>query len=371
MEKNKICVYAICKNEEQFVNKWLESMKEADYIVVLDTGSEDNTYELLKNDERVYRTEQKIISPWRFDTARNESMKLIPEDANILVCTDLDEVLEPGWAQVLRDKWIEGFHLRATYKYAWAHNESGEPTTIFQYDKIHSRDWVWNFPVHEMLVRKNDLLNGSYYIDQTLMVFDEIYLHHYPDRSKSRSSYLPLLELRKSEHPEDYYGKIYLAHEYYYRGFYGKAIAELQDILDNYADKYSELERASCYLFMGDSYRELKDYASCITAYQQAILIDNTYREPYINLAVVLNEIGYYHQAIGVIDDCLEKTYRHYNWLERGTTWTHEPYDALAVSYYWIGDYNKSLINIYKALYYCPNDERLLINLRLIEEKIF
>ena len=40
---NKICVYAICKNEEKFVDKWLESMSEADYIVVLDTGSTDNT----------------------------------------------------------------------------------------------------------------------------------------------------------------------------------------------------------------------------------------------------------------------------------------------------------------------------------------
>ena len=39
----KICVYAICKNEEKFVPKWVESMKEADEIYVLDTGSTDNT----------------------------------------------------------------------------------------------------------------------------------------------------------------------------------------------------------------------------------------------------------------------------------------------------------------------------------------
>ena len=30
----KICVYAICKNELKFVDKWLENMSEADYIVV-------------------------------------------------------------------------------------------------------------------------------------------------------------------------------------------------------------------------------------------------------------------------------------------------------------------------------------------------
>ena len=36
-----VCVYAICKNEAQFADRWMDSMSEADYIVVLDTGSED------------------------------------------------------------------------------------------------------------------------------------------------------------------------------------------------------------------------------------------------------------------------------------------------------------------------------------------
>ena len=44
----KICVYAIAKNEEQFVPKWVDSMQEADGIYVLDTGSTDHTAELLR-----------------------------------------------------------------------------------------------------------------------------------------------------------------------------------------------------------------------------------------------------------------------------------------------------------------------------------
>ena len=99
----KICVYAICKNELKFVEQWLENMSEADYIVVLDTGSTDGTYEKLKEDSRVTLVKQQEIKPWRFDVARNESMKLIPDDADILVCTDFDELFEPGWAQFLRD----------------------------------------------------------------------------------------------------------------------------------------------------------------------------------------------------------------------------------------------------------------------------
>ena len=88
---NKICIYTICKNEIQFVDRWLESMKEADSIVVLDTGSTDGTYEYLQAKQKDYPqliVRQQVINPWRFDVARNESMRDIPADCNILMSTD-------------------------------------------------------------------------------------------------------------------------------------------------------------------------------------------------------------------------------------------------------------------------------------------
>lgn len=57
MKDWKVCVYAICKDEMKFLDKWLDSMSEADYIVVLDTGSIDGSYEFLKNDPRCTRVE--------------------------------------------------------------------------------------------------------------------------------------------------------------------------------------------------------------------------------------------------------------------------------------------------------------------------
>ena len=366
---SKICIYAICKNEKQFIDKWLDSMSEADYIVVLDTGSTDGTYELLKSDPRVFKCEQKIINPWRFDVARNESMKLIPEDANILFCTDLDELLDKGWSKPLREQWIDGFHKRGYYTYAWSHLPNGAPGRVFTYDKIHSRDWHWQFPVHEMLVLDNDTQDLPY--EQIIDFGDSIYLHHWQVTKDSRDSYLNLLELRKQEYPHDYYGKIYLAHEYYYRGFYQKSIDELQDILNNYSEHYTSLEQASCYLFIGDAYKALEQYSDSITAYQQALLIEPTYREPYLNLANLLNNLQYYHWSIGIIQECLSKTYRHYTWLERDTSWTYEPYDLLGIAYYYIGDYNNSFINAHKALQYDTTDERLIYNLKFSEDKIY
>ena len=68
MSQYKVCVYAISKNEEQFVERWMDSVSEADMVIVCDTGSTDNTVEKLRaNGANVY---QISVSPWRFDTAR-------------------------------------------------------------------------------------------------------------------------------------------------------------------------------------------------------------------------------------------------------------------------------------------------------------
>ena len=45
----KIAIYTICKNEEKFIKQWVSSAKEADHVVVTDTGSTDNSTKLLQD----------------------------------------------------------------------------------------------------------------------------------------------------------------------------------------------------------------------------------------------------------------------------------------------------------------------------------
>lgn len=367
---NKICVYAICKNEIQFVDKWLGSMSEADYIVILDTGSTDGTFEKLKTDPRVTRVEQKIYDPWRFDNARNDALLLCPEDTDIFVSTDLDEIFDSGWSEPLREQWIRGIHVRALYKYAWSHNTKGEPERVFYYDKIHGPNWYWKAPVHEYLT--SDEYDEEYTKNHSLDLFGSIFLHHYPDQSKSRGSYLPLLELRAEEDPNDYNGLYYYAHELYYRGYYEKSISVLDDILndDRFEGIRTPLEVAACYLFMGDSFLGLNSQEAAISAYNSAIAAEPTYREPYLQLAKVYLDKGYNNIAIGIVKDAIEKSYRHYTWLERDLSWKEEPYDILALAYSAIGDYKSAYTNAVKALMENTSDERLLYNAKAIGDKL-
>ena len=95
MKDNKPYVVAlgICKNEENNLARWYENVsKIAEEVYLLDTGSTDTT---------VYQAEKLGINVnhfWFFEgsfsfaMARNEALRFIPNDADWIIFTDIDEV---------------------------------------------------------------------------------------------------------------------------------------------------------------------------------------------------------------------------------------------------------------------------------------
>ncbi len=68
----KVAVYTIALNEEKHVQRWYDSAKDADYLLIADTGSTDKTVELAKSlGINVIHIK---IDPWRFDDARNAAL---------------------------------------------------------------------------------------------------------------------------------------------------------------------------------------------------------------------------------------------------------------------------------------------------------
>ena len=178
----RIAVYAICKNESQFVDRWMDSMSEADQVVVLDTGSTDDTVERLK--KRGAQVTVELISPWRFDVARNRSLDLVSEDTDICVCTDLDEVFHPGWRAALERAWQPGAG-QATYRYTWSFNPDGSEGVVFWYEKAHARyGYQWIHPVHEVLKWVGEGVPGP------TVTVEGMQLDHHPDPTKSRGCLL-------------------------------------------------------------------------------------------------------------------------------------------------------------------------------------
>ena len=353
----KICVYAICKNEEKFAKRWYNSMKEADKIFVLDTGSTDGSVDTLKKLGVVVKQEE--IKPWRFDVARNKSLDMVDEDADICVCTDLDEVFEAGWREKLEKIWVGGT-TRASYTYNWSLDDDDNPIVSFYSDKIHARDgYKWTHPVHEVLS----------YDGAEKRVFDEsIVINHYPDRSKSRGSYLPLLELSVKEDPEDDRNTHYLGREYMYYERWNEAIDTLIRHLNLKRATWKD-ERCASMRFIGRCYKHLNRPLEAEMWYQRALKEAPHLKEAYTELALLYYDEGEYAKAIPLLEKALSIKKGYKTYITEWFSTDFSIYDVLSICYFNLGNYQKSLDYIDKALD-INKDERLVKNRKLILEKM-
>lgn len=356
---NKICVYAICKNESKFAERWYNSMKEADCVVVLDTGSTDDTVEKLKSLGAVVT--QKIINPWRFDVARNEAMKLVPEDCNIFVSTDLDEYFDSGWAQPLREKWVDGQHQQCFYTY-YLSNRFGQPYQKILYNKIHGRGWYWKYPVHELLLRESD--NSEVMTpEQKLNLSESIVLYHYPDTTKSRSNYIDLLELRAKEDPKDFYGLYYLAVEYEKIDIKKSIETAIRgiEVSDNDFFKFIFM------IYVALKFEELEKYEVALTYFVNAIKLCNEFRFVFLHIAKIqFNIYKNYDEAYKILMDGLKYSWHHDYWFEREEGWGSDYYDLISLSAYYSDRKSESLIFAIIANDKDKENDRLKNNIKTI-----
>lgn len=267
-------------------------------------------------------------------------MKLIPRDTDICVCTDFDEVFEPGWAQVLRDNWRPE-DTRCHYTYAWSHNDLGEPQDVFKYDKIHTLDYHWIFPVHEVLM-PNDLSKPEKVFDAE----DHIYLHHLQDKTKDRTNYIDLLKQSVKERPDNAHCRMLLAREYLVKQDYNTAREEYLACLE-----YKDIKEPKNKLILLEVLGRLGElYYWCtnekgkgLQYFLQFMKEDPTYREPYFCLADIYNYEGLYQLSIATTKAGLENSVRHYSWVERADFWIAKGEELLLHSYYALKDYKNGV----------------------------
>lgn len=358
MKKRKIYVYAITKNEEKFAKRWYDSMKEADHVYVLDTGSTDDTVSILEKLGATVKT--KIINPWRFDVARNESLKLVPEDADICVCTDLDEVIEPGWRKKLEEIW-EDDTSRLRYNYNWSFDEHGNPAVNFYIEKIHSRkNYEWTHPVHEVLSYKGN--------NEVFKTTDEITVNHYPDNTKSRGSYLSLLELSVKEDPEDDRNTHYLGREYMFHGRWNESIDTLIKHLSLKKATWKD-ERCASMRFIARCYKNLRRYEEARMWLEKAINEAPYLRDPYVEMALLEYETQNWSMVKKYCEVALNIKSHTKSYINEPFSWNYTVYDLLAISSYYLSDYVEAEKWSRMALNMEPDNERLKNNYNIIKQK--
>lgn len=344
--KLRIAVYAISKNEEQFVERFCKSAENADLILIADTGSTDGTVALARDcGATVYDI---CISPWRFDKARDAALALIPRDFDVCISLDLDEVMEPGWREEIERVWQENT-TRLRYKFDWGSGIS------FFYEKIHHRHgYHWHHPVHEYPVPDGRTKEIYAHTDMLLV-------SHHPDNTKSRGQYMPLLELAIKEDPHCPRNAFYHARELTFYKNWKDAIV--------YLNKYLAMPEANwvnerCYAMrlLGKSYEALGNPVEAEKWYRLAAAEAPNTREPWVELAMLSYMRHDWTQcyfaackAVAIKDKALVYTMDP-------SVWTEKPHDLASISAWNLGLKESALLHLEEALKFAPTDARLLAN---------
>jgi glycosyltransferase involved in cell wall biosynthesis len=348
----KVAIYTIALNEEQFVEKWYESAKEADYLLIADTGSTDST--IAKAEALGINVIKISINPWRFDDARNASLSFVPSDIDYCIPLDMDEIILPGWRKEL-EKALADEVTRPRYKYTWSWNSDGTPGLQFGGDKIHSRKgYRWKHPVHEVISSDRTQEKQGWY---------DIEIHHYPDSTKSRGQYLPLLKLSTVEDPTNDRNAYYYARELYFNSKFEDAAKEFLRHLSLPTARWAP-ERAASYRYL----------AKCKPAKAKEYLLksieeDPNRREPRVELANYAYLKKDWDLCYNQSTEALRIKEKPLDYLCEDFAWKDLPHDLASISAWNLGKRQEAMDQVFLAITYNPNDDRLRSNLEFYNKQ--
>ena len=365
MENTKVCVYAICKNEILNIQRWLECIKGADLVCIVDTGSTDGSKDILRSyckSEDIDIYEDYNISPddFSFSYARNIALKAAMDKIYyaskntdemknwVLVSLDLDEFLEEGSIDKIREAWNPNYD---TMEMTAKNPENGGYIEQIVNYKIHSISCIWIRDVHETL-----LFEDKHEKDWVVGHCGASYIHD-QDKNKPRNYYNILLHSYRSNNDKSIQTLTYLAQESIERNLWDDAYKFSNEALvqlytneeDNYYMDYQYILCINCYLaeyyfhneLYNDSYNGIK-YCIKIFALGKYPKIKRIYKRA----AEIAWKSNNKREAIMLYYQCLEIKQPPACWIEDFDLYKTE---AIVQNY----------IDLSNAYYYCFLDNPL------------
>lgn len=216
--KQTISCCMIVKNEEEFLENCLDSVKDyVDEIIIVDTGSTDNTVEIAeKFTDKIY------FHPWEnsFSRARNQALQYATGDWIFQI--DGDEELMEGSGKRLRQAVNEATDADIIYVSIFCSYANGTKKSLHNFERLFRNNGVIHYEgsVH------NQVIGG------TKASYSAIELWHYGydvDEEKAREKFERTTGLLKKEivgDPENPTYHHYLSASYFSRGLNEEAAAE-------------------------------------------------------------------------------------------------------------------------------------------------
>lgn len=282
-------VSMIVKNESECIVPCLESIKDADEIVICDTGSEDNTIELCKKyTDKVYTDYR-----WRdhFSEARNHALSKSTTDWVMII--DADEVLADD-IKVIKKMLNNGtFHKHSGVTFI-VKTQSETITSCRIFRRV--PEIKWEGAAHNVLTlngRSEELRANCYKSHFTIESgYSPAHMKD-PDRTKR------ILEKELENEPDNARYLYYLAREYINRIGDNPEHTEQTDKSIELLTRYDEIafrrdwtnEYADALFLLALCYADKKDWFNAVEKALKSYLILPSYKAPAHFISVALMDM--------------------------------------------------------------------------------
>ena len=365
MKKTTLSLCMIVKNEEKYIAKSIDSVKNiVNEIVIVDTGSTDSTLEILKNyNVKLYNYK------WEndFASARNFAINKVKSDWILFLDADeiLDEASKDNLINYINRTNLDGCHF-IVYNYR---SENQNDFTIHYAFRLfrNNRGYYYKGKIHEQIY------NEKYKNITSKFSNEDIILHHYGysvevlEKKDKRSRNIPILLDALKENPEDSFNLFNLGNEYL-------AQNDVNTALHHYELSYSNFDLTKHYSIhllyrMAVCYQYIKKYDKAMRFVEEGLQhfspnVDFEYLKGCLFL-----DTKRYTLAIDSFNTCLaigdsSSTVKFVN-----NCGSINPLMALGNLYYALSDYDKALDFYNKVLNLNSSDLTILYKIGTVLNK--
>lgn len=365
MQTISLCM--IVKNEETCIDNCLKSICNLiDEIIIVDTGSTDNTKEICKKyTDKIYDYD------WNYDFGKARTYSFSFATCDYILWLDADDIITPKNLNKLQElkSSIDGTIDIYNCWYDYRHDLQGNCIYTFYRERIikNTPDIYWDCIVHELLhFNKNSTIFNT-----------DIRITHTNNHDNTKR-YISYFETKLSTGYElNAREKYFYSSELIKNNDIEKAFPYIQDFIEDttYDYGYNNSYELSCgYHWLGNYYKLKSNYYLAIKNYHLQTCYHQPLPETYYNLAICYSNLGKYNTAIFYLNSIIEIDFpkevftngsnlNEMNYSHNLKTFKVKALLTLvAIFYYYLKDLNMSKLYNNKLLLLDPQNESGLYN---------
>lgn len=345
----KFSLCMIVRDEEAVLSRCLESAKNlADELVIVDTGSTDQTVEIAKR-----YTEHVYFLPWQDDFSLARNYAFSKASGDYLLWLDADDVIPPcSQAQIasLREFIEKELPDMLTCPYEVGFDENGNPALTYFRERFFRRasNFQWQGRVHECIAPRGKVLHSE---------FKVAHLGSQKPRGKRNLEIYQKWAAEEALSPRDqfYYGR-----ELFYHGLYAEAICVLEKMIAGDGWYVNQIEACRT---LGNIYAAQGNCNAALKAYFQSFCFGEPRAFVCFEIAKLFHTLNRLPEAIFWYETALScKDHSAEGDFEDPACRGINPLLQLVCCYYASGDFQKAAFYHKKTEEIAPSHPSVLFN---------